>query len=120
MTGRRLNEVSRKTAFVLLHNHELCDTYVIIIAFLSELLYSGREVEDVTILQAKDDKENNMHIRLSELLGEIVAALVILAFIIGGIILSFYEYRAIAEQPVTPSGADQIIEAQVVDLNSNN
>ncbi|MBP5491831.1 MAG: hypothetical protein J6Y08_03210 [Clostridiales bacterium] len=59
-----------------------------------------------------------MHIRISELLGEVVAALVIVAFIIGGIILSFYEYRAVADKPVTPSVADPVIEAQV-DHNGN-
>lgn len=59
-----------------------------------------------------------MHIRISELVGEVVAALVIVAFIIGGIILSFYEYRAVANEPVTPSVSEPVVEAQV-DLNSN-
>ena len=60
-----------------------------------------------------------MHIRISELLGEIVAALLILAFIIGGIILSYYEYRAVAEQPVTPAISEPVVEAQAIELNSN-
>lgn len=52
--------------------------------------------------------------------GEIVAALVILAFIIGGVILGFYEYHSSANEPASlPIISDAVVEAQL-DLNSNN
>ncbi len=60
-----------------------------------------------------------MGIRISEMIGEIVAALVILAFIIGGIILGFYEYHSSANEPAAlPVIPEAVVEAQV-DLNSN-
>ena len=60
-----------------------------------------------------------MGIRISEMIGEIVAALVILAFIIGGIILGFYEYQSSANEPASlPVLPEAVVEAQV-DLNSN-
>jgi len=61
-----------------------------------------------------------MYIRISEMAGEIVAALVILAFIIGGVILGFYEYHSTANEPASlPIISDAVVEAQL-DLNSNN
>ncbi|MBR3058555.1 MAG: hypothetical protein IKG93_11390 [Clostridiales bacterium] len=54
-----------------------------------------------------------MNIRLSELIGEIVATVVILAFIIGGIVLWFFEMNATANEPIQPKLPEPIVEAQI-------
>ena len=59
-----------------------------------------------------------MSIRVSELIGEIVATLVILAFLIGGIVLWFYEYNATTNEPIRPLHTEPVVEAQI-DINGN-
>ncbi|MBR2751381.1 MAG: hypothetical protein IKD90_09635 [Clostridiales bacterium] len=59
-----------------------------------------------------------MSIRISELIGEIVASLLILAFIIGGIVLWFYEYNATSNEPILPIRGESVVEAQV-DISGN-
>jgi len=61
-----------------------------------------------------------MNIRISELIGEIVVSLLVLAFIIGGIVLWCYEYNATANhEPIRPVTSEPVVEAQIDNIGGN-